>query len=229
MRPPVPGLYLRHLNGCGVTPMRVVGNVRRVWVALITGGALLSSGCAGVGFVATSDPHGKLAQAGEMMNEDRCQLAELTIGDAMKIFQEHGDQRGIADAHFQYGLLYKNRCYHEGKSSAQFRAAGTYDGTYGKSLDQLQQALKIYDAVGDDLGVVNSLSSIAEVRNLRSERGAACSSWDAALARYRSGKASGSIANDRVSTPGYNNMGEVIEAYLHRDCPTASPSGQAPG
>lgn len=202
---------------------RQVGGVRAL---LAMFGALLAGGCAGVGFIATSDPYAKLAQASEMMNQDRCMLAELTIGDAMRMFEKEADQRGIADAHLHYGLLYKNICYHEGRSSAQFRAAGTYDPTYGKSLDHLKQALKIYDSLGDGMGAVNSLNAIAEVSNMRGERDEACASWNAALSRYRSGKASGNIANDSVSTPGFSNMGEVVEAYLHRDCPAAA---QTPG
>lgn len=64
---------------------------------------------------------------------------------------------------------------------------------------------------------------------MRGAREEACSTWEAALSRYRAGKSSGRISGDRVSTPGFNNMGEVVEAYLHKDCPEAGQSQGAAG
>lgn len=184
--------------------------------------AMILASCAGVGFVATGDPYKKLSQAMEMVDQDRCGLAELTVHDAMKIFREEGNQQGIADAHLSYGLLYKNYNCHVGRSGSQFKAAGTYDSLYEMSISNFESATRIYEEAGNDLGVVNSLSSMAEAMFSTGEKTTACSKWIEALARYNSGKASGNIAGDRVSTPGYNNMGEVIDAYLKQDCDSQS-------
>lgn len=171
------------------------------------------SGCAGVGYLATSDPNKKLAQADQMMSQGRCGLAELTIGDAMKTFLEEKNQKGIADAHLMYGLLYKYGDCHYGPPIA-------HDDTYQKAIDNFEQARNIYESIGDRLGVVNSLSSMAEANYMAGARDKACTTWAAALDDYRKGKASGQISGDRVSTPGFNDMGEVIGVYLRRDCPS---------
>lgn len=188
-----------------------INSVSRCFVFAIV---LLSSlsGCAGVGYFATSDPNKKLVQANQMMNEGRCGLSELTIDDAMKIFREVKNQQGIADAYLMYGLLYKNGACVYGPSTAN-------DGTYQKSIDNLEQARILYESIGNQLGVVNSLSSMAEANYMAGARDKACATWVVALDEYRKGTASGQISGDRVTTPGFSNMGEVIEAYLRRDCP----------
>lgn len=173
---------------------------------------LALSGCAGVGYLATSDPNTKLAQADQMTSQGRCGLAELTIGDAMKIFREEKNQKGIADAHLMYGLLYKSDdCVYGPPISDKDK--------FQKSIDNFEQSRSIYNSIGDQLGVVNSLSSMAEAQYLAGKRDKACENWAVALDEYRKGKASGQISGDRVSTPGFNNMGEIIQAYLRRDCP----------
>lgn len=197
--------------------MKSMSTIAKAVIAVIALTTLTA--CTGVGFVATADPAEKLAQSAEMMNMDRCLLAEMNIGDAMKLFVEKSDQQGIAKAYMYYGLLYKNWCYHEGKSSLQFKANGTYDGSYQKSIDNFAKAIELYDKAGNDLGAVNAISGTAEAYSARGDKSSACSNWALALERYRKGKASGSISNDRVSTPGFSNMGEVIEAHIKRSCP----------
>ena len=174
--------------------------------------------CAGVGFVATSNPDTKLAQSRVMMDQGRCGLAELTIGDAMQIFEKDSNQQGIADAYLHYGLLYKYGDCRYGRSSEQYKAADPSASLDEKSFSSFASALTIYEQLGNDLGAVNSLNGMAEVNAMRGNKSAACEEWRAALSKYQAGKASGSITGDRVSTQGYNNMGDVISAYLKQDC-----------
>ncbi len=165
--------------------------------------------CAGVGFLATSNPDTKLAQSWAMMDQGRCGLAELTIRDAMQIFEKDSNQRGIADAYLYYGLLYK----HDG-----CRVGPPIVNPEDKSTSSFASALKIYEQLGNDLGAVNSLNGMAEVNAMRGDLGTACAEWREALSKYQAGKASGRISGDRVSTSGYENMGDVISAYLNREC-----------
>lgn len=60
---------------------------------------LVMVGCAGVGIVATSDPAVKLEDAFYLLeNSNRPLPAEMLIREAMAIYEERGDPRGLGKA-----------------------------------------------------------------------------------------------------------------------------------
>jgi tetratricopeptide (TPR) repeat protein len=178
------------------------------------------SGCAGIGVVATSDPYKKLAQADAMMNQDRSAMAELLIGDALKVFVEKNDEAGIADAYNAYGNLYKHPSYH-GKWKPTFEKLGTYDGTYQKSIDYFNKARDIFEKRNDVTGVSKSLLGIGNVYGIKNDREKSCQYYNKALDHYNSGKEQGLIKAEPVMNDRrYKNLGELIKAFITHYCDT---------
>lgn len=181
---------------------------------------LLLTGCAGVGLVATSDPKEKLQQADYLMMQDRPALAELTIKDAMRIFQEKGDELGMADAYHAYGNLYKDDSYH-GKWAAFFKKEGTYDGTYMKSIENFNKAMVLFQKHSEESGVVKCLLGIGNAYGLRNEKAKSCEYYRQSLSRYDKAKKEGNLKVEPVMhDKRYKNMGELIEAFIKNYCET---------
>jgi tetratricopeptide (TPR) repeat protein len=67
-------------------------------------GALLSA-CAGVGVVATDNPHAKMSQARQLADAGRAAQARRQLDEAIAIFTQKNDAPGLAEAYRQYGFL----------------------------------------------------------------------------------------------------------------------------
>jgi hypothetical protein len=68
--------------------------------------ALLLSACEGAGIPATDDPYTKLSQADYLMHgSGRMMQARRMIEQAIAIFEQRGDQTGLAQAYREYALL----------------------------------------------------------------------------------------------------------------------------
>lgn len=175
-------------------------------------------GCTGVGFVATSDPNKKLAQANALMDQDRALLAEDVIKQALEIFQKDGDELGMADAYHTYGNLYKHTSYHV-TWAAKFKELGTYDGTYMKSISNYEKAIKLFEKNNEETGVVKCLVGIGNAYAGRGENEKECKYYKEALSRYQSAKKEGRLNREPVIfDKRYNNLGELIEAFIQGYC-----------
>ncbi len=178
------------------------------------------SGCAGIGLMATSDPYRKLQQADYLMSQERAALAEFTIKDALVIFERNHDELGMAETYHSFGNLYKNDSYH-GKWAEYFKKAGTYDGTYMRSIDNFTKAMELFRKHSEESGVVKCLLGIGNAYGLRGERGKSCDYYDQALERYKKAKQAGQLKNEPFTlNPYYKNMGELIEAFIKYECGT---------
>ncbi len=175
---------------------------------------LLLAGCTGIGYIATSDPYGKLAQAQSMVQEDRLLLAEDVIGQALATFEKQGNVAGMADAYHAYGNLYKNDLYQNGRWTAYFQKHGTWDGTYMKSIDNFTKARDLFDQTGDDVGVAKSLIGIGNAYSARHESVKACAAYGEAVARYRSAEQSGKPLVTHQMLTGYPDVGALAEAFI---------------
>jgi len=182
--------------------------------------ALLISlmGCAGVGLVATSDPIKKLMQAEYLMQEDRALLAELTVKDAIKIFNENNDELGLADAYHTFGNLYKHPSYH-GRWKPHFEKAGTYDGSYMKSIYNYEKAMKLFKKHNIGNGVTKCLVGIGNVYGIKGDTKKECEYYDKALDYYWQSKKEGTFGIEPViNNPNYNNLGDLIESFKEGHC-----------
>jgi len=183
----------------------------RIYILLMF---LLLGGCAGVGFVTTSDPYEKLQQATELMSQDRALLAEDEIRQALGIFKERNDKLGMAEAYHAFGNLYMSDTYH-GKNANTFKSLGTYDGSYTNAIDNFEKASKLFSESNSEVGVIKSMVGIANAHILRDERIKACDYYIDALNRYESGKKSGSITSEpQIYDKRFSNMGQIINSYI---------------
>lgn len=106
-------------------------------------------GCAGVGVVETSDPDVKLSDAYELFTkQDRPIIAERLIRQAIDIFRQRDDARGLAHAHRQYAELLRSSSVV--RSEKFYRQNGfqdksiTFENRISKSEEYLRQALEYY-------------------------------------------------------------------------------------
>lgn len=170
--------------------MRALKHLAVLW------GFTVLTGCAGVGIVATDDPLAKLNDAEDLFErQDRPLPAERLIREAMAIYEQRGDQHGLANANREYGdllrspailkwekvyrrdgfqdksITFENRLE---KASEFYRKAITY---YERAEQQHQQAGK-YDAL------TNVYFSAAWSHLQVGERERACDYYDKTIQAY---------------------------------------------
>jgi tetratricopeptide (TPR) repeat protein len=150
---------------------------------------LALAGCAGFGVVAESDPAAKLETASRLLYQ-RPLMAERLIREAIDIYQQKGDEIGLANAYRTYGFFFRSESI-EGKYSKHYRDRGfleksaTFDNRYAKSLEYFYQAARIYAAHQrfDALTNVNFNAGLTYV--LSGEFKAACRAFDTSLENMR--------------------------------------------
>lgn len=78
--------------------------MRNALLGTVLSAQLFLAGCAGVGIVATSDPHEKLSDAVNLYShQNRPIPAQRLIFEAIDIFQSRNDLKGLANAYLLYG------------------------------------------------------------------------------------------------------------------------------
>jgi len=81
-------------------------NMNKYKITILVFVVALLTACAGVGVVATSDPLTKFNDAEHLfMKQGRPLIAERLIHEAMAIYKERGDNRGLGHAHREYADL----------------------------------------------------------------------------------------------------------------------------
>lgn len=153
--------------------------------------SLALAGCAGFGVVAQSDPVAKLSDANHLLyQQNRPLIAERLIREAIDIYQQNGDEIGLANAYKAYGFFFRADVI-EGKFSNYYRKSGfleksaSFETRYEYSLQYFDRAGRIYSAHRrfDQLANVTFNSGITQVLSGRFR--AACRSFDASLESMR--------------------------------------------
>ncbi len=172
-------------------PLSEVTVSKALATVLVAAALLGTSGCAGFGIVATSDPAAKLSDAEDLFDrQDRPLPAERLIREAIDIYQEKNDQVGLAGAYRTYGFFFRSPSV-EGKWNKIYRANGfldksaTFETRYAKSIEYFEKARAIYaeNKRFDRLTNVdlNMGFSYAGMGN----KDAACNAFDRSLESYR--------------------------------------------
>ncbi len=107
-------------------------------IVLLCGGVM---GCAAVGVGQTSNPLQKLNDAYGLMGQCRPIPAERLIGKALHIYEEKGDEIGMAEAHHTFGNLYKNQCDHSKYEKYLLETVGSHEKAYAKSEQNFLKGL----------------------------------------------------------------------------------------
>ncbi|MCL1861470.1 MAG: hypothetical protein FWG52_08080 [Proteobacteria bacterium] len=158
---------------------------------------ILSTGCAGVGVVATSDPLAKLNDAEILfVQQNRPLLAERLIREAMDIYQEQGDSRGLGHANREYADLLLSSSV-SGKWANYYRKNGfqdrtaTYDNRITKASEYYTKALEHYARAADQFRSANRYDYLTNVYyNMANsyyrldDRAKACHFYDETLGAY---------------------------------------------
>lgn len=161
------------------------------------------SGCTGVGFVATSDPFEKLAQANSLMAQNRFALAKDVTTQALEIFKNEKNELGMADAYFTYGNLYKQ----------------SPDKEYNKSITNYKKAIELFERNGEATGVSKSLVGIGNVYGIKGDNLNECKHYSEALNYYQLAKKKSEVNHEPlIYDERYKNLGELIEAYIKGYC-----------
>src|SRR5438128_2442039 len=98
------------------------------------------TGCAAALVPATRDPYKKLAYAGMLYDEQNRPLpAERLIREAIADFEKSGDELGLAQAYWNYGLFFRSASM--GRWEVVYRRDGfqdksaTLENRYSKSVE----------------------------------------------------------------------------------------------
>lgn len=154
---------------------------------------LLTTGCAGFGIVATSDPAVKLSDAQVLYTKQGRPIpAERLIREAIDIYQEENNQLGLAYAYWTYGFFFVS--WPVEKFSANYIKHGfmdksvTYDTRYQASIDYFKKARAIYEKNKQFDRVTNIDLNMGLIYMKMGEHTAGCHAFDESLKSYRENK-----------------------------------------
>lgn len=188
-----------------MTKLRLVG----VFIA-----TLMLCSCAAVGVVASSDPWKKLDDAEDLyLSQGRPLPAERLIQEAIAIFQEQGDTRGLGSSYREYADLLKSAAVV--KWEKVYRRDGfleksvTYDTRQDKATEFYKISLQYYLSAELQLRQANKLDlltnvyfNIAYVHAALGHRKEECEALDRTVETYGE--------NKRLN-PSAKTQGSVIE------------------
>jgi tetratricopeptide (TPR) repeat protein len=172
------------------------------------------SACSAVGVIESSDPAVKLEQAGDLLgNLDRPGPAERLIREAIDIYQQRGDEAGLADAYRGYGYFYRSIAVH--KRAEIYRQHGfldktaTYNTRYEKSAEYYERAEALYLKLGrSDLAMQVQFNK-ARVLGHIGEKDKACAAYDQSLEAYRKNIAANTGVKANLPA-GYSDYEEMV-------------------
>lgn len=131
--------------------------------------ALLTTGCAGIGVVATTDPLAKLNDAEDLLlRQNRPLIAERLIREAITIYQEQSNFHGLGNAHRGYADLIMSPTV-SGKWEKFYRDNGfqdktvTYDNRATKAAEYYVKAIEYYGRAIDEVRKVNRYDLLTNV------------------------------------------------------------------
>jgi tetratricopeptide (TPR) repeat protein len=164
--------------------------MRHLMFAFIVFTQLLLVGCAGVGIVSTSDPQAKLNDAVELYRKQNRPLpAERLIFEAIDIYQQQNDSKGLGLAYLLYGdlLLSDSVSTREDfyKKNGFKDKSVTFENRVAKSKDYATEARKYFlkaveqtKETGKHAELASLYFNIGLTYNMQSDRENACRSYD---------------------------------------------------
>jgi len=187
---------------------------------LVCAFSVVFSGCAGVGFVATSDPAAKLREAADLFDrQDQPPIAEKLIREAIESYRKNNDRLGLADAYRTYGFFFRSAAV-EGKWSKYYRKDGfldqsaSYDARYEKSIEYLEKARAIFTEYKRFDALTNVNLNIGFTYEVMGYGAAACEAFDRSLENDRDNH---HIAKAKVGLPqGFATYEEFLAPHRER-------------
>lgn len=187
----------------------------------------LLTGCAALGVSASSDPVTKLNDADRLIwDQGRPFPAEKLIFEAMEIYQNQKDSRGIARAYRDYGALLQSGAVI--KHEKIYRENGfrdksvTFDNRDVKSKEYFTKALESYQAAEKQLRdtekfdeLANLYFNMAWTSNRLGDKQNTCAFYDKSLAANNENIRHNPTAKPRFSL-GYSSPADEVAALKKR-------------
>lgn len=190
----------------------------------------LLAGCAGVGVVATSDPHVKLSEAYYLYTyQGRALIAERLIWEAMEIFRERQDFHGLGHAHREYADLLLSSSI--ARWEKVFREDGfrdstvTFENRFEKAKEYYARALETYRRAEPSLKTDETYDALTNLYYNMSwtsfqlgETEEACGFIEKSLDAYAMNIAQNPEAEPHIP-PGYDSFESLIlESPMNKPC-----------
>lgn len=143
---------------------------------LIIFAALTFVGCSAALVPASSNPDTKLTQAKDLMSLERAIPAERLVREAIDIYKEQNNVKGLANAYAQYGLMLISPVYR--KYEKFWRDGGSYDPTPKTAINYLEQSLLLYGQADDPEGQRFASFQLGRLFQMDGENKKACHAYD---------------------------------------------------
>lgn len=137
---------------------------------------IIVAGCSAALVPLSNDPAAKLSQAKELLSLNRALPAERLIREAMTIYEQRQDLKGLANATADYGLMLDSSAYRSYEKS--WRDSGTYDPTGKTAIQYLEKALALFGKVGDPEGERFASFQLGRLYKADGQTGKACAAYD---------------------------------------------------
>ena len=170
--------------------------------------------CAGVGIVATSDPDVKLQDATVLFDRyNRPRPAEMLIREAIAIYEERGDRKGLGRAYETYGLLLVSasvqRWEHVYRRDGFRDKSLKFDDRYAKAVEYFERAEPLLrEAEQFDL-LTGLYYNKAYALNGATRHAEACDSFARSLEAYQENMRRNPAA--KPNTAGFASVPDAIE------------------
>lgn len=151
---------------------------------------LLLNSCAAVGVFATNDPYTKLRDANDMLRLDRPLAAERFIREAIPIFEQRGDEKGLAAAYHLYGSFFISSAVEHNANTYRLHPdafldrSATLDNRREKAIEYLLKAREIESKLGIYDALTNSDQLIANQYYYTNRLPQSCEFYDKSLGDY---------------------------------------------
>lgn len=145
----------------------------KIGLLLVT---LVLAGCSAALVPMSFDPETKLSQARELVSLDRPIPAERLITEAINIYKEKQNSKGLGDSYFQYGLLLVSPAYR--KYENFWRDVGKYDPSPATAINYLEESLKFYSEASDPEGQRAASFQLGRLYAMSGEVQKACDAYD---------------------------------------------------
>jgi len=196
------GVSRKKLKKKGENTMRI-NSKKYIFIFILA--IFITTGCAAVGVIHTSDPWQKMRDAYQMMNYGRFLRAEQFLKEAKEIFEEKGNEHGIAEAYFSLGNMYKNSHEHNTLRNRE------------KAREYFEQAHNLFRKNDNYIGVAKSLFGIANTIPDENKK-EACRYYDESLNAYYKAKELDPSATMPIIREKYKDFPSMVEDYKNYFC-----------
>lgn len=207
--------------------------MRNTLLATVLGTQLFLAGCAGVGIVATSDPQAKLSDAFQLYRtQNRPIPAQRLIFEAIEIYEDRNDAKGLADAYLLYGDFLLSDSVTEwnsrlGNKLGFLDKSVTSENRVIKAREYATKALEYFQVAVEqtqktekfdllsNLYYQMALASNMQMHDLPGDRKKSCEFYDKSLAAFRENIRRNPAAKP-YAPPSYGSFANLIAAEKKR-------------